>query len=303
MGRYPTINPDVEYLDPRNPFYQDVIEASKALSKAEDRWYKRRLEVFKEYNDGSFSLTDGQIEADYDRVCGPDPWNYLIRFNQINPDRRPSSGGFRLVQNAFPLSAISEGYKTDIFVENGEDADGFCGGDRYVPPEDRKDDDCDDDPALRVLNYNQGRGKFNIDCLYSNLAAFKSNNNTTNTRYYVEPSDPDDPMELVDVYETFGEVPYAWQAKNGYSEQALSVLKAAGEDYTAEVRVPYVFAYDNALRDYNNKGGGNLNFVYLDGTIAEPWDGFNGKDVSYNKPGTLPGKLVRQVRGVPRASD
>lgn len=45
MGRYPVIDPDVEYLDPRNPFYQVVIEASKKLSKAEDDWYERRRPI------------------------------------------------------------------------------------------------------------------------------------------------------------------------------------------------------------------------------------------------------------------
>ena len=77
-------------------------------------------------------------------------------------------------------------------------------------------------------------------------------------------------------------------------------MDAAGDDYEDQVR-PYIDDYEDALSDYNNKGGGQLNFDYLDGTIAEPWDGFDGDDVNYNRPGSLPGKLVRQVRGVPKA--
>ena len=77
MGRYPTIDPDREYLDPRNPFYQVVIEASKELSKAEDRWYKRQAgPVFNEYDFGGFNETDGDVEKKYDDFCGDDPWNY-----------------------------------------------------------------------------------------------------------------------------------------------------------------------------------------------------------------------------------
>ena len=301
MGRYPTIDPDREYLDPRNPFYTDLINASKALSKAEDNWYKRRRDVFDQYDFGDFDETDGDVEEKYDKFCGSDPWNYKTRFDSIDPTRSPSSGdGFRLVQNIFDLSEISEGY-ADIYVENGTNKAGYCGGDRYVAPEDRKTSgSCQDDPAPRVLNYHIGRGKNNVDCLYFNLAAFKSSSSTTSLRYYEETGS--DVYEEVDVFKTFGETPFSWEEKSGYGKQALSAMKAAGDDYEREVR-PYINSYENALNDYNTKGGGELNFDYLDGTIEEPWDGFDGDNVSYNRPGSLPGKLVRQVRGVPKASD
>lgn len=301
MGRYPAIDPDKEYLDPRNPFYQDVIDASNALSKAERDWYKRRRDVFNQYDFGDFDETDGDVEKKYDSFCGPDPWMYQARFASINPDR-PTGGSYRLVQDQFSLSEIEDGFADDVFVENGEDDDSYCGGERYVLPQNRKDDDCDDDPAPRVLRYHEGRGKGSVDCLYYNLAAFKSKNTTTGLRYYEETGDDDDPYDPVDVYTRFGETPYAWKAKDGYGQQALSAMKAAGDDYEEQVR-PYLKDYLDALDDYNKKGGGELNFDYLNGTIAEPWDGYDGDDVSYNRPGDLPARLVRQIRGVPKVGD
>ena len=302
MGRYPRIDPDKEYLDPRNPFYQVVIDASKALDKAEDRWYKRRRDVFNQYDFGDFNESASDVEAKYDRFCGDDPWNYKKRFERINPSR-PTGDDYRLVQDQFSLSEIEDGFANNIFVENGEDDDGDpCDGERYVLPQNRKDDDCDDDPAPRVLRYHEGRGKASIDCLYFNLKAFKNKKTKTGTRYYEETGDEDDPFDRVDVYTRFGETPYAWLSKDGWGQQALSAMNAAGIDYEDQVR-PYINDYEDALDDYRNKGGGNLDFDYLDGTITEPWNGFDGDDVDYNRPGSLPGKLVRQVRGVPKASD
>ena len=306
MGRYPTVNDEGEYLDPRNAFYKPLLNAIDDLKDAEDKWYKRRRDVFNEYDFGDFNESDGDVEKKYDQFCGDDPWNYKSRFDNIDPSR-PSGGGYRLVQNQFPTSNISDGYATNIFVVNGEDDDGDpCGGDRYVAPENRKSDDgdCDDSPAPRVLRYQEGRGKGSVDCLYFNLAAFKDKGTKSSLRYYESTGDDDDPFEEVDVFTRFGEIPYAWNAKDGYGQQALSALKAAGDDYEDQVR-PYLDDYKDALENYRTAGGGDLEsfFDYLGGTLDRPWDGFDGDETSYNRPPKLPSKLIRQVRSIPKPGE
>lgn len=305
MGRYPTVNDEGEYLDPRNAFYKTLLTAIDDLKDAEDKWYKRRRDIFNEYDFGDFNESDGDVEKKYDQFCGADPWNYQSRFNSINPDRLPSTGVFRLVQNTFDLSEINSGFKSDIFVLNGEDDDGdYCGGDRYVAPENRKSDDgdCDDDPAPRVLNYEVGRGKARVDCLYFNLAAFKDRGTKSSLRYYESTGDDDDPFEEVDVFTRFGETPFRYRAKDGYGQQALSAMDAAGDDYEVQVR-PYIDDYEDALDNYRTEGGGELDFDYLGGTLDRPWDGFDGDETSYNRPPKLPTKLIRQVRSIPKAGE
>jgi len=299
MGRYPTFEDQGDVLDPRNPVYERLLEKVKDLKDAEDDWYRLRRDVFDEYDFGNFGDSISEVEERYDRIVGDEPWNYTRDFNRIDPDKKSSTGQFRPVSNTFELSEISDGYRTDVFVKDRYDDENF------VRPEDRRGIFGDPEPAPRVLAYEVGRGKGRIDLLYPNLIAFKDKDidkgDESDTTYYVY--DEDDEMYVkLKVFAGFSDRPYRYDEEDGFSEQVLSSMHAAGLSWDDKVR-PALNAYRDALDDYRDNGGGDLDFDFLGGTLDRPWDGYEGKKVSYNKPEPLPNQLVRQARGVPNIGE
>lgn len=303
MARYPTVRDTNKLLDPSNPNYGLLLAAITNLSNKEDDFYENRRRVFDQYDFGGFDESVEQVEAKYDTEIGDEPWNYKDDFDDIDPDRQNGGGAKRLVQYTFDLSGITAGFAdSTLVVENGEDDDGdYCGNEKYVIPENRKDDDCDSDPALRVLDYETGRGKGQIDCLYKGLAAFKDNDDQVSTNYYVQGEDDDDGDEVFEeqaVFRGFGEIPFAWKEKDGYTKRQLSSMNAAGAKYEELVR-PAITQYQNALTAYGEYNGGDLGYEEHLSTDTEfPWEGLVGNQITYNRPEDLPGTLVRQARGV-----
>lgn len=299
MGRYPTFEDQGEVLDPRNPVYERLLEKVKDLKDAEDDWYRLRRDVFDEYDFGNFGDSVSEVEERYDRIVGDEPWNYTSDFNSINPDRKPDTGQFRPVSNTFQLSEISDGYRSDVFVKDRYDDEDF------VRPEDRRDFLGDPQPAPRVLAYEVGRGKGRIDLLYPNLTAFKDKDidkgDESDTTYYVYDEEDEKYVQLT-VFAGFSDRPYRYEEEDGFSEQVLSSMHAAGLSWDDKVR-PALNAYKDALEAYRANGGGDLDFEFLGGTLDRPWDGYQGTNVSYNKPEPLPNQLVRQARGVPNISE
>lgn len=299
MGRYPTFEEAGEVLDPQNPLYQELINKTEDLKNAEDDWYRLRRNTFDEYDFGDFNQSTDDVERKYDQILGDDPWNYTSRFESINPSRTSGDGQFRLVADTFSESNIQDGFKDDIFVRDLYDEEEF------VKPEDRRGYFGSPDPAPRVLNYEVGRGKGRIDTLYTNLEAFENNDidrgDKADTLYYIY-DDYEEKYVQVDVFEGFSEIPIRYNSRSGYSGVELTSMHAAGNSWDEEVR-PALNAYKNALDDYKDNGGGDLDFDYLGGTLDRPWDNYIGQSVSYNKPRPLPNVFVRQVRGVPNTNE
>ena len=300
MGRYKTVDDEGKYLDPKNPNYQKLTVAIKDLKQAESDWYESRKDYFASLNGGSFNKSPTQIENKYDSDIGDEPWEYKSIFDSVNPSRNDKTGD-RFVQDNFDGDSGVD-VNTTLLVENGEDDEGdACSSLSHVLPALREEtDSCDADPAPDVLNYESGRGAPGIDCLYDNLSLFGSGNAITGF-YFVEGEDDDDgnpQFDSVTVFTGFGEVPFAWKPKSGYTKRDLSVMKAAGDSYESEVQ-PFLDDYISALSDFESTGGGNIDFDYEGGTIDSPWEGFKGKKVSYNRPGPNKFKpIVDQARGI-----
>jgi len=307
MGRYPTIRDTNEFLDTSNPTYGPLLQAITKLREKEDEFYENRRKVFDEYDFGDFGESAEQVEAKYDADIGDKPWEYKSKFDNAGATRRGSSGGAtRFVQNSFTLSGITDGF-VSLLVENGVDDDGDpCGGEAYVLPENRKAEFCESDPAFRVLDFPIGRGKASVDCLYQNLAAFNSSSDQASTGYFVQGENDDDgaPQFIRQfVYTTFGEVPFNWNETDDYTKRQLSSLKAAGDKYEEIVRSG-ITEYESVLVTYREFNGGDLGYEeHLSTDTDFPWEGLVGDNTTYNRPEDLPGRLVRQARGVLKPED
>ena len=332
MGRYFDDKISLVDLDDANPSFLSLQAAAAAVEQAEIDWYKRRKDVFNELDFGDFNKTEEQIEDDYATlVSGLSVYEFKDKFDDLEVDRKTDTQEFRLVHNTFPTSNITDGYSTEIFVEE-EDEDGDTG---FVV-------------ADNVLSYHIGRGKGAVDTLYDDLAAF-STSSRSDAEFY-EFIDGDDPGYFVvdNVFKGFGEVPLAWEAVPGYTDQQLQVMNAAGNDYDSEVG-PAIAEYEAALASYIDGGGGNLedsSVVYKgvaagefvigvayqikepgttvftdigaannlagtrfiatgvgsgDGTATAdmfPYENYVGVTRSYNRPQTLPLELIKETRGL-----
>lgn len=179
MGRYFDDKISLVDLDDANPSFLSLQAAAAAVEQAEIDWYKRRKDVFNELDFGDFNKTEEQIEDDYATlVSGLSVYEFKDKFDDLEADRKTASDEFRLVHNTFPTSNITDGYSTEIFVEE-EDEDGDTG---FVV-------------ADNVLSYHIGRGKGAVDTLYDDLAAF-STSSRSDAEFY-EFIDGDDPGYFV----------------------------------------------------------------------------------------------------------
>jgi len=281
MGRYYDDKISLSGLDKLNPFFKPLENAAEAVDRAESDWYKRRKDVFDELDFGDFRESARDVERKYARlVSGLSVYEFKDKFDDVSPSRRPATQVFRFVHNTFPTSEISEGYATDIFVEETDD-----------------DGDSVFVVADNVLRYHVSRGKGNVDTLYDNLSAFRTSSRS-DAEFY-EFIDDDDPghFPINNVFKGFGEVPLAWQAKSGYTSQQLQVMNAAGNDYDNEVG-PKIRAYNEARANYEGAGGGPLKSeVYDGGTPDFLYQDFQGTSTSYNRPENLPAVLIKETRG------
>ena len=280
MGRYYDDKVSTAGLDPANPFFGPIKQSALAINKAETNWYNQRSEMFEELNGGSKPASSAQVEAAYANLhSGLSVYDFKAVFNSVNPSKKSGLGYSRYVYVPWTLTQFDSGFATDVYVMGAEDDDGDS------LPEQVND----------VLAYVVGAGKVQIDTLYTNLQAFTSG--ATKSGYFTLDSDDDDDFQIpVTVYKGFGEVPHRWNAKSGYSSQKLQVMNAAGTSYNAFVG-PKINAHNQNLSSYEASGGGPLVSDFYAGTPDFPYQGFQGSDVSYNKPQNLPTALIKEARG------
>ena len=280
MGRYYDDKISLSGLDKLNPFFKPLENAAEAVDRAESDWYERRKDVFDELDFGDFRESAGDVERKYSRlVSGLSVYEFKETFDSVNPSRRSATGIFRPVHNTFGTSGITDGYATDIYVEEEDDE-----GDTVFVVADN------------VLNYHVDRGKGSVDTLYDRLGAFRTGD-TSDSEFFAFIDDDDPGYFPTTVFKGFGQVPLAWQSKSGYSSQQLQVMNAAGKDYNDQVG-PKIEAYNEARANYEGAGGGPLESDFYDGGTPDfLYQDFQGTSTSYNRPENLPAVLIKETRG------
>ena len=223
--------------------------------------------MFEELNEGGSIGSREDVEEAYARLhVGLNVYEYRSEFIAVNPDRKGLTGGTRYVFVPWELTQFASGMVT--LYRSGDISDS------------------------RILNYQPGQGKVQIDTLYKNVRAFTTGSTISG---YHSDEDLDNP---VTVHRGFGEVPIRWLKKVGYSAQDLQVMNVAGIAYEEQVR-PKITTYDNRRRKYEENGGGPLISDFYEGTPDFPYEGFTGSRNSYNRPQALSAGLIDQARGFP----
>jgi len=282
MGRYYDDKVSLAGLDPANPLFGPLRQAAEDIKRAEDDFYKNRVEVFNELDFDDFDESASKVEDKYEDFIDIPVYEYRSTFDDINPSRNVATGAIRYVHDVFELTDITDGYATGFFIQLDDDEDGAV----YANAE-------------NVLAYQPGRGKGAIDPLYPGLKAFTTTS-LSSTDFYIEVEDDEGAFIAPsnNVFKGFGEVPYAWQAKGQYSSRQLGVMNAAGKAYEDQVR-PFINAFDAALQAYNDAGGGPLvSDTYFSPDPDFPWKDFQGTNTSYNRPKDLPADLIKETRGL-----
>ena len=254
--------------------YADLVDKIQKFQKAEEDFYKSRKNALKDYP-GFGGKTADQIEKEYDKQYGSDPWNYSSRAGTSSDERT----------------------ETDASTDsNGDDADRF-----YVKiPTDGSDMN---DPAIdgigsttnhlgsHYLQYNPGVGNVTVDVTYENISFFK--NSGVKGTFGSGRGGGDTP------YHTgFGEVPIFYNANNNYSGKQLHMFRKLGSLYDASVGSAYS-AYQSAKATYdNNNKSSTTSTPILRTTFDFAWDGTQGDaDAGYNRPEKLKGKLRKEAMG------
>ena len=284
MGRYYDEKISLDGLDPANPLFGPVIQAADQVDKKESEFYRLRRDLFEEMNFGSFNRDAVQVEFNYvAAVPNVSVWNFKNTFNSVNPSSYSGSGQTRIIWDQFDKVDFSSPLADVYEVEEDDDGDNVFA------------------PASDVHLYTVGRGEPNVDTLFTNLRIFTSNGFiNVDPPYFEFVDDDDDPgyYPVFSIYEGFGEVPYHWRPKSGFSSQQLQIMNAAGNAFDAIVG-PAINDYNSKWNQYMNSGGGNLDEdFYTGGTPNAPWQNFQGSSVSYNRPKDLPSALIKEARGL-----
>jgi hypothetical protein len=280
-------------LDPKNIYYGTLNAAVEALNKAQDDFYKSRKEAYEELDYDTFPDNKGQVEKKFDDLMDPlKPWDWKSTFDSLSLTRKTGDThiqpplvdpqpSYRFVKDSFPLAGISGGYVQDVFPWTVK---------RYGST------------VTDVLAYHFNRGKRSVDPLYGGLKAFKTAGKelpgyTYTVTVFDGEGNPFDFTSPLQVWDSFGQVPEAWNSTTSYNSRKLGVMDVNGQKYEDMVREA-INEYDNALALYVSYSGGELIDDTFTGVGEEPWDGYKGKDISYNQPQGLPEDFVRQVRGI-----
>jgi len=284
MGRYYDEKISLEGLDPANPFFGPVIQAAENVDREESAFYRSRRDLFNEMDFGNFNRDEVQVEFSYvAAVPNVSVWNFKNTFNSVNPSSYSGSGQTRIIWDQFDNLDFTSPL-ADVY-ESEEDDD----GDTFFTQ------------ATNVRLYPVGRGEPNVDTLFTNLRIFTSNSFISKSPPFFEyVDDDDDPgyYPIFDIYEGFGEVPYHWRPKSGFSSQQLQIMYAAGNAFDSFVG-PAINDYNSKYNQYFSSGGGNLDEdFYTGGTPNAPWQNFQGSSVSYNRPQNLPASLIKEARGL-----
>jgi hypothetical protein len=284
MGRYYDDKISDAGLDPANAFFGPLMQAAERIDQAEEDWYERRRDMFKDLNGGNSVGGKGPVEIKYSQLrSGLSVYDFTKTFNDVNPTRR-SGSGIRYVQ------VPDDGRDENILTFGSP-----LSNDAYVLEEDYGGD-LNYLVADDVLEYTPRAGDTGIDTLYTNVRAFTSRSQASGYFEVDQDFNSDGYSSTIDVYVGFGEVPLAWNPKSGFSSQQLQVMRAAGSDYDSFVG-PVINEYEDFLDKYADSGGGPLEDDFYEGTPDFPYDGFQGSDNSYNRPQNLQAELIKQARG------
>lgn len=272
MGRRNIMNQSS--ADVNVPGYANLVDAILQFKQAEKDFYESRENALKEYPGLSRKKAD-DIEKEYDKLYGDDPWNYSSRAGTSSDERT----------------------ETDASTDsNGDDADRFF---VKIPT----DGSGMTDPAIdgissttnhlgsHYLQYNPGVGNVTVDVTYENISFFK--NSGVKGTFGSGRGGGDTP------YHTgFGEVPIFYNANNNYSGKQLHMFKKLGALYDASVGPKYS-AYQSAKTTYdNNNGSPTTNTPIIRDSFDFAWDGETGDvDAGYNRPTKLKNKLRKEAMG------
>lgn len=272
MGRRNIMNQSS--ADVNVPGYADLVDKIQKFKQAEKNFYEGREDALKKYP-GLSRKTANQIEKEYDKLYGDDPWNYSSRAGSSSNERTQTDA-----------STDSEGNDADRFFvkipssgsgSNAQPVDGIGNTEAYL--------------GSFYLEYNPGVGAVDIDVTYENISFFK--NSGVKGNFGSSRSGDDQPY-----HEGFGEVPIFYNANNNYSGKQLHMFKKLGDIYDASVGAAYS-AYQSAKTNYdNNNGSSGTTTPIIRTTFDFAWDGRQGDvNAGYNRPVKLKNKLRKEAMG------
>ena len=257
--------------------YADLVDKIQKFKKAEEDFYESREDALKKYP-GLSRKKAKDIEKEYDKLYGDDPWNYSSRAGSSSDERTETDA------------------TTD---EDGDDADSFYveipndGESNPTPIDGISAPTRSDNYSQTFLLYNPGVGVLDVDVTYENISFFKKGQSGTF----------DDGVRAGGTSETyftgFNEVPIFYNANSNYSGKQLHMFKKLGALYDAAVGPKYN-AYQSAKATYDNNNNKSSTTAppILRTTFDFAWDGTQGDaDAGYNRPEKLKGKLRKETMG------
>ena len=256
--------------------YADLVDKIKKFEEAEEDFYKSRKKALNKYP-GFGGKTADQIEKEYDKQYGSDPWNYSSRAGTSSDERTETDA------------------TTD---DDGDDADRFYveipndGENIPTPIDGISAPTRSDNYSQTFLLYNPGVGVLDVDVTYENISFFKKG----------QSGSFDDGVraggESLPYFTGFNEVPIFYNANSNYSGKQLHMFKKLGALYDAAVGPKYN-AYKSAKDTYdNNNKSSTTSTPILRTTFDFAWQGTKGNaDAGYNRPEKLEAKLRKEAMG------
>lgn len=259
MGRRTYVS--VDSLSLVNPHYTELITARTNAYESEVSFYQARTNELNRYR-GLGGLSRQTVEAAYDSLLGSDPWNYYSKFENT--------------------SRVTPRETDDSVNDFDVDLDSFY---VLVP---RASSDLDE-----YIFFNPGTGSPSVDLLYTNISFFTSFGGTGSFE------DPDDEDRRIPYKQGFGEVPTAYRNNSQYDGRVIHMLGLIGYAYEQAV-IPFWDTYEDKLNRYRSFQGSTSSNSgdFFSGSPELPYNGYQGTNAGYNRPGNLSPKLVNETRGL-----
>ena len=255
--------------------YANLVDKIKKFEAAEEDFYNSRKNALQDYP-GFSGKTADQIEKEYDKQYGSDPWNYSSRAGTSSDERTETDA------------------TTD---DDGDDVDRFYvkipndGENNPTPIDGISAPSVSDDYSQTFLLYNPGVGVLDVDVTYENISFFQKGQSG-----FFDGAGRG--LNFQPYFTGFNEVPIFYNANSNYSGKQLHMFKKLGAIYDAAVGPAYS-AYQSAKTTYddNNKSS-NITTPILRTTFDFAWDGTQGdKNAGYNRVDKLKNKLIKEAMG------
>ena len=274
MGRRNIMN--TSSADVNVPGYADLADKIEKFKEAEKNFYESREDALKKYP-GLSRKKAKEIEKEYDKLYGSDPWNYSSRAGSSSDERTETDA------------------TTD---DDGDDADSFFveipndGENNPTPIDGINAPTLSDNYNQTFLLYNPGVGVLDVDVTYENISFFKKGQSGTFDDG-VRAGGTSQPY-----FTGFNEVPIFYNADSNYSGKQLHMFRKLGSIYDSTVGPAYN-AYQSAKNTYdNNNNSASTNTPILRNSFDFAWDGEKGDaDAGYNRPEKLESKLRKEAMG------